>query len=175
MTRLVLILTLFLIGIWTSACESPVAEKPDIILVMVPPFVDPTLTQGENLCRLNFWRYPPKDGQSIDIDRSCKNAGIPQDAGIFLQVRLHEDGTVSLNGETNGSLTNLDPLITRLRQIFEERKVNGVYEEGTSNVIKEIGLNVPASTRYGDFFELALAVKESGAEPILLVLDGHVH
>ena len=175
MTRLVIILSLFSVGIWISACESPIAEKPDIIVVMVPPFVDPSITEGENLCRFQIWRYPPKDGQSVDIEKSCKNAGIPQDAGIFLQVRLHGDGTVSLNGERNGSLTNLEPLINRLRQIFENRKINGVYEEGTEREIKEIGLNVPPSTRYADFFELARAVKESGADPILLVLDGHVH
>lgn len=175
MTRLIFILSLFSIGIWIPACESPAPEKPDIILVMVPPFVDPSLTEGENLCRFHIWRYAPKDGQDIDIDRSCKNAGIPQDAGIFLQVRLHEDGKVSLNGETNGTLDNLNPLINRLRQIFEERKINGAYEEGTWNVNKEIGLDLPPSTRYGDFFDLARAVKTSGADPILLILDGHVH
>lgn len=85
------------------------------------------------------------------------------------------DGNVSLHNEMNGSLTELTPLMMRLREIFEERKVNGVYEDGTSNVIKEIGLDVPASSSFGDFFKLARAVKESGADPILLVLDGHVH
>ena len=41
--------------------------------------------------------------------------------------------------------------------------------------MKEVGLSVPASAQYEDFFKLARAVKESGADPILLVLDGHIH
>lgn len=73
-------LSLFLTGICFPGCVSPIPEKFETIVVRVPPFVDPSLTEGENLCRFDIWRRAPDDLQNFDLDRSCKNAGIPQDA-----------------------------------------------------------------------------------------------
>lgn len=175
MTRVAFILSLLVVGICILSCTSPATKDPEIVVVRVPPFEDPSLTKGENLCRFAVWRSSPNGDKDIDIEASCKGAAIPNDAGIFLKVRLNDDETISLNNEVHGSITDLSALRGRLHQIFEERRVNGVYSSGASKVEKEVGISVPVSTRYGEFFKLTRAVKESGADPILLVLDGHIH
>lgn len=148
------------------------SEAFDVVFVRVPPYFDPRLTDGENHCTFSYWRHPPLK-QNVDISTLCKGAGLPNDDSI-LSVSLREDKSLALNSEPIGSISNLKPLKDRLTEIFEARRENGVFEEGSEKIEKSVGLQIPVSARYNDAFKIARTVKESGADPIILLLDGHL-
>ncbi len=92
--------------------------------------------------------------------------------GVPLTVRLHEDNAITINSERTGAISDLQPLKRRLSEIFEERRKNGVFEEKSDKIEKGVGLKIPASARFEDAFSVAQSLKASGAEPIILLLDG---
>lgn len=78
---------------------------------------------------------------------------------------------VKLNNEDMGSVTDTTPLMTKLAQVFEQRKNEGVLREGTNEVEKTIFIKAPRSIKYGDVVKIIDAVKVAGAQPIGLQID----
>ncbi len=144
----------------------------EVILVRVPPYFDPKLTPGENHCVFSHWWHPPTT-QIVEMAEVCKGAGLPND-GVPITVSLKEDDSILINMESIGNLSDVNLLVQRLSNIFEERRINGVYEERSEKIERSVGLRIPASTKYEDAFRIARAVKNSGADPIILLLDGHL-
>lgn len=173
MYRILIFFSLIGFGILLFSCQKAVVLEEEIILVMIPPFVDPKLTDGENICRYGIWRYA-KTPENIDIVKSCEGAPMPNDGGVFLQVILDKNGALTLNGEPHGDISDSKQLVKRLSKIFEEHEEKGVFEEGTWKVEKTVGVKIPGSRKFSELIEVARAVKESGADPIILLLDGHL-
>ncbi|MCW5961658.1 MAG: biopolymer transporter ExbD [Pyrinomonadaceae bacterium] len=81
------------------------------------------------------------------------------------------DMKITLNNEPFGDVSDTQPLILRLQQIFKERETNRVMKEGTNEVEKTIFIKSPRSVKYGDVVKVIDAVKVAGAQPIGLQID----
>lgn len=142
-----------------------------VIEVKVPPILDKKLSTEER-----FWRYEKFLNPNLKIPSPIPK-GIPNSCG-FLHISIEIDGLIILNSEISGNLENTDVLKSRLEDIFRQRTLNGVYVEGSDKIAKSVVIKASASTKYGDFIKVLTAIKESGAEPIVLrndVLGPSVH
>lgn len=91
---------------------------------------------------------------------------------LTLVVAINKsDGSLTLNNESLGNVTDTAPLSDRLTTIFKEREANGSFREGTNEVEKTLFLKSPRSVRYGDVVKVIDAVKVAGASPIGLQID----
>ena len=72
-------------------------------------------------------------------------------------------------------------MFAKLRQIFDERIENAVFDERFSNrrdlpdeerIYKRVVVAAPSSAKYGDVVKLIDAVKASGTSDIWLQIDG---
>jgi biopolymer transport protein ExbD len=70
-----------------------------------------------------------------------------------------------------GNLSNPDPLIQKLREVFNYREREGIFREGTNEVEKTVFIKAPRSIRYGDVAKVIDAVKTAGAQPVGLQID----
>ena len=73
--------------------------------------------------------------------------------------------------EDMGSLENTDILKRELKSILHHRTVYDIYEEDSSKVVKKVMIRAPRSAKYGDVVKIIDAVKESGADPVILQID----
>lgn len=78
---------------------------------------------------------------------------------------------IKLNNEEMGNVSDTTELQTRLTQVFDQRKNEGVLREGTNEVEKTIFIKAPRSIKYGDVVKIIDAVKVAGAQPIGLQID----
>ena len=91
---------------------------------------------------------------------------------LTLVVAINKsDGSLTLNNESLGNVTDTADLTNRLTTIFKEREANGSFREGTNEVEKTLFLKSPRSVRYGDVVKVIDAVKVAGASPIGLQID----
>lgn len=90
---------------------------------------------------------------------------------LVLVVEVDKDRNIFLNMEKLGTLDNFTQLKNNLSWIFEERENNGVYEENSLKVIKEIIIIPKDTLKDKDLFNLVDAVEQSGANPILIAWD----
>jgi biopolymer transport protein ExbD len=88
-----------------------------------------------------------------------------------LIVFVSKDGKLRLNRDDMGSLSNPDPLIQKLREVFNYREREGIFREGTNEVEKTVFIKAPRSIRYGDVAKVIDAVKTAGAQPVGLQID----
>ena len=85
---------------------------------------------------------------------------------LLLVIQADKFGNLRVNNEMKSNLDNLVELEIFLKEIFQERKKNGVYEEDTENVVKEV-IVVPNETIFGnDLFSLVQSLERVGASPI---------
>jgi biopolymer transport protein ExbD len=78
---------------------------------------------------------------------------------------------IKLNNEEMGNVTDTTPLVTKLTEVFERRKNEGVLRVGTNEVEKTLFIKAPRSIKYGDVVKVIDAVKIAGAQPIGLQID----
>jgi biopolymer transport protein ExbD len=78
---------------------------------------------------------------------------------------------IKLNNEEMGNVTDTTPLVTKLTEVFERRKNEGVLRVGTNEVEKTLFIKAPRSIKYGDVVKVIDAVKVAGAQPIGLQID----
>ncbi|HMT08389.1 MAG TPA: biopolymer transporter ExbD [Pyrinomonadaceae bacterium] len=90
---------------------------------------------------------------------------------LTLVVAIANDGSVSLNNERLGEVTDTSKLKDRLTEVFKSREEQGVLREGTNEVEKTIFLKSPKSAKYGDVVKVIDAAKGAGASPIGLQVD----
>ncbi|RMG00428.1 MAG: hypothetical protein D6735_13680 [Acidobacteria bacterium] len=88
-----------------------------------------------------------------------------------LIVFVSKDGKLRLNRDDMGNLSNPDPLIQKLREVFNYREREGIFREGTNEVEKTVFIKAPRSIRYGDVAKVIDAVKTAGAQPVGLQID----
>jgi hypothetical protein len=165
----------------TSACVTPspieTQTKSEVIEVRIPPSYDPGRTAGENQCVFSLFLFPP-EGSQFDED-SCSGAGVANDDSL-LYLTLERDGSFRLNGqsEVNGKSVggvNSKRLLTKtLASLFAERERNGVFEPGGNRIVKAVGVRIPNDQKFSEVISILRSVKESGADPIVLLLEGHL-
>lgn len=171
--RAVVILFLISSSLIPAACSEQVDPVQAVHIVRIPPFYDPGSTAGENQCKFATWWHPP-DEKDFDVEAACKGAGLPHD-GVPLEIELRQDGSLFLNNsKPAGHLTNTSVLSRELSEIFRIREEMGVYRVGSTEIEKSVGIDVPLTAKYGDLVKVLEAVEASGADQILLILDGHL-
>ncbi len=151
--RLVALLT-FVVGIAVGWSWHSQSETKTCFIVQLPPV--PITPTSEQIARL-----PYNDG--------------------YLTVRLESDNSLSLNSSIFGSITEPDELSAKLREIFEQRRELGVFDEQFSHredltdderTVKKVIVAAPNSAKYGDVVRVVDAVKSSGTNDIWLQIDG---
>ncbi len=90
---------------------------------------------------------------------------------LTLVVRLDDLGNLTLNNEKFGGRSDMAPLTKRLAEVFRAREDNGVFREGTNEVEKAVFIRVPLSAKYRDLLNIAKALKNTGANPLGLLID----
>ena len=112
-----------------------------------------------------FYAFIPLKPEKTDINSMKPNP-------LTLVVELKENQTLSVNSQEEGSLNNPSPLMNVMKQIFKDREDNGVFRSSTNEVEKTVFVKVPASAKFADVIKLVEALRDSGATPIGLVIDG---
>lgn len=104
---------------------------------------------------------------------------MPSDAGTHntnidnLVVTVRPDETLQVNSTDGfGEVENPEPLVAKLRTVFEERASNGIFKPNANEVEKTVFLRAPSNLSYGSVAKVVDALKTSGAEPIALLVDG---
>ena len=164
-----------------SACVTPTltetSTETEIIEVRVPPFQDPTRTIGEDQCIFSEFLFP-RQGTKLD-ERSCAGAGAVNDDSL-LYLTVKPDGSFTLNGQSDafgksvGGINSEGLLTKALAALFSEREKNGVFEPESDRIVKAVGVRIPNDRKYSEVISILRSVKESGADPIVLLLDGHL-
>jgi hypothetical protein len=85
---------------------------------------------------------------------------------LLLVVRVSKQGSVSLNGQRLGTLDDTKILESKLSEVFQQRRQNNVYREGTTEVDTTVWILTSDSLTGSRLQTLAQAVKASGANPI---------
>lgn len=112
------------------------------------------------------------DGQELAVPvdpRFVKNREVKPNP-LFLIAAL--DGRkMTLNNENCGDLANLSPLITKLKNIFHEREINGVFREGSYEIEKTVYIKIGTTAKFTDLMQIAKALEDSGAGPLFVQID----
>ena len=103
-----------------------------------------------------------------DTDKS--NPPMPNKLTLVVTIDKTNLG-LKLNNEEMGNVTDTSALETRLKQVFDQRKNEGVLREGTNEIEKTLFIKAPRSIKYGDVVKVIDAVKVAGAQPIGLQID----
>ncbi len=99
----------------------------------------------------------------------------------FLTVRLEPDNSLNLNSLKVGSLSEPEQLSAKLREIFEQRREFGVFDEqlwhrkdltDDERTVKKVIVAAPHTAKYVDVVRVIDAVKSSGTNDIWLQIDG---
>jgi len=90
---------------------------------------------------------------------------------LMLVVYSSDGDKIKLNMEDAGSLSDLTPLQTKLRDVFKDREKNGVFAEGTNEVEKTVFVRPSKLNKYGNIVKVIDALRAAGAIPIKLDID----
>ncbi len=82
-------------------------------------------------------------------------------------VKTADSGDIFLNNEPYGSLEDLSVIGGRVREIMRLRGVNGVFEEGTNEIVGRINIFPTATMSIGKVGELFRLLRAGGATPLL--------
>jgi biopolymer transport protein ExbD len=134
------------------------------IVVHVPPTYDARLTDSQNHRRFQEFLYSARG----NLPRASEE--VPNDDSLIF-IKLDPEGALRINGENLRDAANMTQY---LLQVFGQREMNRVFWPGTNSVIKAVGIDIPPKAKYSDLLEVSSAVKESGADPIVLILEGHL-
>lgn len=99
---------------------------------------------------------------------------------LTLVVTISADLTVKLNQDAYGSVNDLEPLSTKLLEIFRQRRDNFAYRPGyetatnlpeDERIEKTVTLKAERGVKFGDVARVIDALTGAGARPILMQLD----
>lgn len=159
--KFILIIFCFLL----LSCSKNQQIEQNIIIVKVPPFYDEKLSREENYYRFQHLLFPQSE-----IPNPIPK-GLPYDSSLIV-VSVDEKGKFKFNGsEILGSVSDTHYLKWHLADIFLQREKRGVYEPRNWKIVKAVGIKTAHSVKYGDFMKVVNTIKESGADPIVLLFD----
>ena len=114
-----------------------------------------------------------------DVPHEQKDMTIVNPHPDTLIVFIHPDLTLNLNKEPNaGTVDDPAPIIDRLKQVFDQRRQNGdissrdVTTPDGDRTDRTVLVKAPRDMDYGKVVKVIDAVKQSGAFPISLQIDG---
>lgn len=145
-------------------CSGNKSPEQTVIVVKVPPVYNEKLSRAENYWLFQHFLFPQQE-----IPNPIPKA-LPNDDSVLF-VSVDGNGNIRLNLEAAGDVLKTDALTSRLAYIFSEREQNGVYESGNWKTVKVVGIKTAPSIKYGEFMRVVEAVKQSGAEPIVLLFN----
>ena len=91
----------------------------------------------------------------------------PKPNPLLLWVDIDENGQIKLNGRENyGFAHSPNSLKERLSEIFEARRVNGVFKEHTDKLVKDIIVSSAHSVSFEDFMKVIKAIDDAGSDSI---------
>ena len=164
----ILLLCLILYGCVTSKTE-PITEEVEVTVVRIPPFVNPHYSRFQNWLLFQRFLFPsPKDDRPIE-DYAGDDA-LPNDDSL-IHLTLSPEGRILINNvpsEDAAAATRV------LSEVFENRTKMGVFEPESDRIVKAVGVRLPLSATYSDLLRTTQIAKSSGADPIILLLDGHL-
>lgn len=117
-----------------------------------------------------YQTYPAKLEVKLPAPADKTNAPVRPNP-LILVAELQPGGALTLNREAKGTISNPQPLVGVLREIFKDREARGVLREGTNEVEKTVFVKVSGAGKYGDFINLVEAVRAAGTEPVGVQLD----
>jgi biopolymer transport protein ExbD len=90
---------------------------------------------------------------------------------LTLVVAMNDKKELGLNGEAMGTLSNISALVTRLKEVYDQREKNGVFRENSYDVEKTIFIRMPPTALAADLMTIAKALESAGADRIGLQID----
>lgn len=160
-------------------------NTPNNVFPKVEISADPELTMLEVWNPITLFRQGRSDIH-LSVPNGLSNGGhieiaVPWDLPepdvnvkpnpLFLVVTVADDGKLSLNNESTGTVSNTELLSDRLRNLFKEREANGVFREGTNEVEKSVMIAMPMSSRkFSDLISIARAIWLPGGDRIFLLM-----
>jgi biopolymer transport protein ExbD len=85
-----------------------------------------------------------------------------------LLVETDENRIIKLNWENLGSIDDTSLLEKRLRDVFQYRCENEIFNRDFTQIEKTVFIQPNESTRYGDLVKLIEALNKAGANPVYL-------
>ena len=119
-------------------------------------------------------QLPPKPRPLSELN------AVPNVCGDLI-VRLKPDNNLYLSNEKIGGLNETNILFAKLRQVFDERIENAVFDWRLSNrqdlpdeerIYKRVVVSTPHSAKYEDVVRIIDTIKSSGTNDIWLQIDG---
>jgi biopolymer transport protein ExbD len=164
--RLCKIKSLMLICLAFSNCGTKQVVLEKAIVVIVPPHASNDTGTAEE----KYWRAQKLLFPRINVPNALP-PGVPNDHSLLL-VTVEKTGRIKINSEIVGDVFTTEQLRLRLKEIFDSRK-NLIYEPGsTSKTLAAVAVKASKSLKYEDVMKVITAVKNSGADPIALQIDG---
>ncbi|MBX7172600.1 MAG: hypothetical protein K1X72_16650 [Pyrinomonadaceae bacterium] len=108
-----------------------------------------------------YYLPEPRENNSADIKPNP----------LTLIVFISQNGKITLNTESMGSVENTTLLTKRLKEVFKYRIDNGVLRERTNEVETSLVVKPSSSIKFGDLIKVINAIKETEASPIGLIID----
>ena len=90
---------------------------------------------------------------------------------LILLAAFDPKGSITLNNEPSGRLTDLSDIQLKLKNIFKERETNGVFRENTNEIEKTVFVRVPESARFADVRSFAKALGDIGGDHLWLAIE----
>jgi biopolymer transport protein ExbD len=159
------LLLLAFLCFWFAGCLKNQPKIQSVIVVKIPPYPKENWSREEY-----YWHFQKFLFPQDEIPNPIPKV-LPNDDSLLI-VSLEKDGKLKLNSENKGEISDTKLLVKRLAEIFRERREMGVYEPGNWEIVKAVAVKAPRSAKYGDVVKVIDAVKESGAEPLVLLVDG---
>lgn len=111
------------------------------------------------------------DGLALYVRKKANASKVVRPNPLFLLIDVDRQNKITLNGEDEGKLSDLNKLKNHLSEIFKARIDNGVFREGSNTVDTTVNLLMPNAIKFGEIQKLVLAVSSAGSDRIFLALD----
>jgi hypothetical protein len=174
MRRMRTTVTLLLLCFTFFGCGGKMTEPPEqeveIIIVRVPPYPNPNYSRFQNWLLFHRFLFPSTLDGSRPIEEYAGHDALPHDDSL-IHLTLDGNGQIFINNVPRAD----DAAATAvLAEVFEVRTKMGVFEPESDRIVKAVGIRVPLSAKYSDLVRMARIAKDSGADPVVLLLDGHL-
>jgi hypothetical protein len=165
----ILVLCLTFLGCAGTNME-PAREELHVIVVRIPPFPNPNYSPLQNYLLFQRFLFPPSQQNDLTPIEEFTGDALPHDDSL-IHLTLSTDGQILINNVPRADAAAATKVLT---EVFENRTRLGVFEPYSDRIVKAVGIKVPPSAKYSDLLRMARIAKSSGAEPIILLLDGHL-
>ncbi len=114
---------------------------------------------------------PSRFEVKLPAEPKTEDSEIVKPNPLTLVVSIDKTGTLNLNSEPTGNVSDTNNLTNKLTEIFKDRENNGVFREGTNEVEKTVFVKASQSIKYGDFVKVVDALKLASSQPIGIQID----